>query len=531
MQLKGIGALALLVLAAIPARALEERIILSPGLPTQLAQPRLPVQALPRGAASFGDWTVDGAALRRGWRGAPEYAITYEHYAVEHTTDLLLHFDDPVLSDEAGEWSVAVGRSFGVDRERASFSPAAASFNGPDSELRLDPGPRALLSRDSRFRDFTIEFWLYPANAENGEVLLKWQSIRKAGKDALAQQLSCVISHGKITWSFFGFFVAPEGRSRDGTPFPAETSIDLEARSPLIPRVWTHQLLRFDGDSGLLEYLVNGLPEAMTHVTSTGHEGGTVFEPAIGGVSPLFVAANFSGLMDEFRITRDFVSAPKLAPFSTDPAIVISPIADLGFTNSRLIGIDAAFRTPGSTGIELSYRIADDAAGWKLDSPAWIPFRSGSSLPDPARGRFVQLRAELFSDGLGSQTPSLSAITLRFEPDPPPPPPSKFLAIVKNSAIELRWSAVPVEDLGGYLIYYGERPGEYFGKDAIEGPSPVDAGKNLSLNLSGLANGKLYYLSVASYDAAARRVAGGDPTARAGEFSQEVSARPSRTAP
>jgi hypothetical protein len=298
-----------------------------------------------------------------------------------------------------------------------------------------------------------------------------------------------------------------------------------------VPRTWTHNLLRFDGDTGLLEYLIDGVPEAITHVTATGREGGTVWQPAIGGLADLHLAPDFSGLVDEFRLSRRFVEDPSLKPFPREPALVISPVADLGFTHSRLVAIDLVARTPGTSGIELAYRMADEAAGWASEAPGWIPFRPGQDLAPSALGRYVQVRAELYADGSLRETPSLSALVFRYEPDPPPPPPSAVQAFPRNGAIELRWSRVPLADIGGYLIYYGEAPGEYRGRLAFEGPSPVDAGAKLSLTLTGLENGRIYYFAVASYDAAGRTASGGNPPSRAGEFSTEVSARPSRTAP
>ncbi len=50
------------------------------------------------------------------------------------------------------------------------------------------------------------------------------------------------------------------------------------------------------------------------------------------------------------------------------------------------------------------------------------------------------------------------------------------------------------------MIYYGDKPGEYFGSDAIEGPSPIDAGNSESFVLTGMENGKLYYITLVSYD-------------------------------
>lgn len=536
MKLLGIGKgrtlasfLSLALLAAIPARALEERIVVAPGQgAVREAAPGVSVVA-ENVAPTFGDWVVDGATLRPGFRGAPEYVLANSLYEAGADTDLLLPFDGGAMGDASRHWTRAEGNGPSLDSSRAILGGGAASFSGPETALVLRPGPSALLATASRFRDFSIEFWLYPANAENGEAIVMWQSIRKSGSEALPQRLSCLISSGRLSWTFSGFFVPPGGSFSGAGGFPRNVDISLTAKSPLIPRRWSHHLIRFDGDTGLLEYLVDGVPEDMTYVTSTGHEGGTVFEPAIGGASPLVIGPDYTGLLDEFRIERSFVSSPKLHPYGRDGALVLTPVVDLGYTHSRLLGIDAESKSPGTTGIDFSYRIADEAAAWRLDSPAWIPLRPGEELPDTALGRYVQVRAELYADGTGSLTPSLSSVTFRFEPDPPPPPPSKVLAIPHDGSIELRWTRVPVEDLGGYLVYYGDNPGEYFGKGALEGDSPVDAGPNLSLTLTGLTNGRLYFFAIASYDKPGSRAAGGIPTARAGATSVEVAARPSRT--
>jgi len=113
------------------------------------------------------------------------------------------------------------------------------------------------------------------------------------------------------------------------------------------------------------------------------------------------------------------------------------------------------------------------------------------------------------------------------------------VAYPKDGAVELHWSRVPEADLAGYLVYYGERPGEYFGAGADQGDSPIDAGDTTALTLTGIPNGRLLYFVVAAYDSgpdpdSGLRVTGdsarGRAEARAGEFSPETAARPSRTA-
>jgi len=550
MKHKGIWLLAICALSAVPAWALEESLRLLPGAPAAAAA-GLPSEGS-EGARSIGSWLAEGASLRRGFKGGQDYVIADGEYASDGQTDLLLHFNERGSGDETGNWAVSAGPAFSIDRSKTMLGSGAGSFRGPESMLSLSPRPSSIFGaakggKASGFRDFSIEFWLYPANADNGEVVLLWRSLRKIPAGILSQQLSCVVAGGRLSWSFAGFFSSPAVDRAAAKDSEAETRIELRGRSPLVPRVWSHHLLRFDGDTGLIEYLLDGRPEATAYATASGREGGTVFEPSVGSPAPIELCPDYSGLVDELRLSRRFVEEPSLRPFGQASCVVLSPVADLRYGHSRLMAVDAEYKLPGSTGIEFAYRISDSWAGWTPQSPAWLPFRVGEGLPDSARGRYAQVRAELYADGTGRVSPSLSSLTLRFVADPPPPAPARLVATPRDGAVELHWTRVPESDLAGYLVYYGERPGEYFGTGADQGPSPVDAGNTTTLTLTGIANGRLLYFVVAAYDDAPDPDAGIAPArgegasaqqekarqraeARAGEFSPETAARPSRTA-
>ncbi len=520
MRIKGITVLAACLLAAVPAGALEERLTLEPSSAKASGGPAL----------AIGTWSSDGAVLRPGYKGKLDYMLRDDSYAVGPGVDLLVHMDEALPSDAAGNWSAVAGPSYSADSSRLVFGSGSGSFRGESSGLSLSPGPRSLFATGSSFSDFSIEFWLYPANAENGETILLWQSVRSHAAGVSTQRISCAIAAGRLAWNLVGLFCAPGGSD-------SSVPVELRARSPLVPREWSHHLVRFDGDTGLVEYLVDGIPEATAYATKSGREGGSVYQPHVGASSPLRFCPGFSGLADELRISRYLVERPSLIQYGGEAGLVLSPVADLGYGNSRLLAVDAALKEPGATSVELAYRIADSWAGWKGDYPEWIPLRPGEGLPESARGRFAQVRALLFPDGSGRLSPALSSITLRYEPDPPPPAPARLIATARDGAIELRWTIVPEADLAGYLVYYGDRPGEYAGTGADQGPSPVDAGNATSLSITGVPNGRLLYFAVAAYDGAPAVPAAGiaapsqkRASLRAGEFSPEASARPSRTA-
>ena len=265
------------------------------------------------------------------------------------------------------------------------------------------------------------------------------------------------------------------------------------------------------------------MPEAVTYTLAEPGAGGQVLTPFTGEAdsAPLYLGRGFTGFMDELRLSRTFVEAPALTRFDGRAGVAVSSPLDLGYTGTRLKRIDAKYRAESDSGVFFYYRLADRLGGDQLDG-GWVQFKPGVTFPD-ARGRWVQLRVELFPDGRGSVTPQLSELRVVYEQDLPPAAPAGVRAEAGSSQVRLRWNVVREEDVRGYLVYYGRSPGNYHGTGADQGPSPLDVGAVTELTLAGLENGRLYYFAVVSYDAA-------DPQHRSA-FSREVSARPSGAKP
>ena len=89
-----------------------------------------------------------------------------------------------------------------------------------------------------------------------------------------------------------------------------------------------------------------------------------------------------------------------------------------------------------------------------------------------------------------------------------PLPPFKVIAEPGDGEITLSWSHSLDKLTGGYYIFYGERPGEYLGAEALQGESPVDVGDVNRITFTGLKNGKIYYFAVAAYSNLDRRITG-----------------------
>jgi hypothetical protein len=444
----------------------------------------------------------------------------------------------------------------GAEAARRALSDAGA--------LVIIPNPGgALLSAGSSFRDFSLEFWFYPMNMENGEQILSWSSTRHIGRgDYRSQRILCVAARNRLEWTFGDFFSAP------GAYRP--TSFTLKGSVPISPRTWTHHLIRFDGDTGLLEYLVNGNPEDILYVTGTGREGGEVYTPVIGDEGALVLGGRFMGLIDELMIHRRYLESPRLAKYSGGGGRIETRFLDLGEPDSEILRIEASGgrmtiggRSPGREqgsyrGQSSNSRIRNEYAGISPPDPAetwlpsgggqfsfsddsalqffvragdaipeliraeWMPIDPGTDLTGSFRGRFVQAAIQFYPSGDGETAPYLEELRIVYRPNEPPVPPALVTAMARDGAVELSWRRSVDPDTAGYLVYYGTSRGEYFGEGAIMGVSPIDVGKRTAIRIDGLRNGVLYYFAVAAYD----RI---DPV-HCGEFSREVSARPLRMA-
>jgi len=460
-------------------------------------------------------WKFEGVSAARIAGGGPVIALNPAEYQPDDSTDLLVHFDGGAPRDETGRWRLEAQGAFStVPAELAYMGSGAASFRAPDSQLSLLPDKSSIFGTKAISGDFSIEFWLYPANVESGEILLLWKGARRDGSRTTTQQVSVIFSRNRLIMAFSNFFAPPSG---------GPSQINLSSASLLVPRTWSHHLLRFDSSTGLLEYLMNGITEATAYATRTGKEGGEVFLPSVGAASPVSLGPNYTGLLDELRISSRWIDKPALGKFGLEPGRATSPILDLGWANTRIRTIDAEIRTPGNSGAAFFFRAGDSPETWREDRPAWRPFTPGAPLPPDALGKYAQVRVELYPDPRGGAGPVLSSVNLNFLPDQPPPPPGEILVIPRDRSIALRWSRVPDADLKGYLVYYGTAPGEYYGTDAEQGESPIDVGDSIGFTLSGLTNGRLYYIAVAAYD--------GVKPLRPGEYSAEAAARPVRTVP
>jgi hypothetical protein len=484
--------------------------------------------------------------------------------------DLALSFDEKSpdqFSAQGGRYSVtagaaetilsAAGPEWARQGEGAAFFSTAAgrpqgNASGEDAApaktqagpLVIAPGdPEALFAAGRRAGDFSLEFWLYPLNMENGEQILSWNaSLPRLRGGHYFQYIRCSVVKNRLVWNFGDFFTSPGGEET--------RAVTLNGSNTVVPKLWSHHLIRFDADSGLLEYLVNGSVEAIAHVTNTGAEGGEVYTPIIGQGGAFVLGKGYTGLLDEFRIHSRYAGGPG-REFGLEGDIHKYPPAggrvetrafDLGPEAGAVLRLEAL---GGRISLGGNSRLNDYAGGRRLsfadesavqffirtgDNPYrwteadWQAVEAGIELSPVFRGRYVQIAAHLYPGAGGETSPYLEELRIVYRPNEIPPPPSRLNAQARDGGVELNWRGPAGDRPDGYLVYYGAARGEYFGSGVPQGPSPINVGNRTGFRLDGLENGILYYFAVASY-----RIipgSGGTEELLIGEFSREVTARP-----
>jgi len=458
----------------------------------------------------------------------------------ESALDLSVTFDEReagLFKDGTGNYRLTVPSDIEIVERASARAGTGAVFFGR-SGMAANSGPiviqpygrEALFSPGNRIRDFTIEFWLYPQNMVNGEQIFTWAAAASVNGNLIPQRIACVSARNRLKWSFTNFFTSITGASC--------MNIEISSDIPVVPKIWSHHLIRFDASCGLLEYLIDGRSEAIVYVTSTGRENSEVYTPVVGNNGSFLLGERFIGLMDELKIHSVCAGRTSINRYTTAGGRIETRAVDLGQNSSGVLKVNV---TGGRTSVRGAsvrnefkengrFRFSDDSEmnffirasenPYLLSSSSWVSFVPGADVSN-VRGRYVQIAVDFYPSADGETSPYLEEISIVYMPGEPPLPPRNLTAAAVDGGVMLRWRHSPTANTAGYLVFYSSVRGELFGNDAVLGPSPIDVGVTNTLLVEGLNNGTLYYFRVASYN-----IITGEINYNVGEFSAEVTARP-----
>lgn len=459
---------------------------------------------------------MDGITTGPGRFGEASLELATASRRVSPHTEMLFSFEGDQLQDEAGRFSVA---SSGIRLvQDAAMGKGAGLSTGGDTGFSVIGPPGSIFSTLDWSGSFSMEFWLCPSVVDNGETVISWKSSRNVEGYSLYQILSATFVSNRLRWNFTNLFAGYTYNKGE---------IILTGSKSIIPGKWSHHILTYNDESGLLEYRVNGLVEDLKYITITGGERGGAYPLVLGNPAPLEISSSYAGKIDDFRVLNAYISNTEeffyqnqenyqtgwtAVRYTVDGGSFMSQPLEVP-AGSQLLRLDASSIVPEETGVEYFVRAGDNFYSWNQSSPAWVPARPGQPI-EGVQGRFFQVLVRMYPDGAGTKTPSVTSITLTYRENEPPLPPFYVKATAGSGYVDLIWSHT-IDKSNSYYVYYGERPGEYLGRVALEGSSPVKVGIQNSIRLTGLKNGRIYYFAVAS-----------EYNGQIGPLSQEVYARP-----
>ena len=471
------------------------------------------------GKAGWADFTSSkNVTTGSGRFGYPSIELAPNAFEADEETDLLIDFENPANPISNGNYHII--KNFLKRSDQTKLEKAAGLSRGAGGGLSVSGKAGTFFGSEGLAGSFTLEFWLCPSVAENGETVFKWESSKTVNNQLIYQLLNASFNKGHLEWTLSNFF------DDDVNPYHSHDLI-LKGRTTIVPDTWTLHALTYNSENGCLEYLVNGVTEDLLYHTTTGQEGGEVSLVQLGTPSEVHFCPDYTGKIDDIRIEKrpykvqSFQSAENAGKVGhtlyvpTGGSFISKPI--MVSTGSKLNSLTAEMYVPSQTAVLFYVRSGENYYNWTDTYPEWKPVESGKDIQGVS-GLYFQVAAELYPDGSGEHTPSITQITLDYYELPEPVPPFVVNAIAGNGTVTVSWNYSVDDTAGGYYVYYGTRPGEYLGRMAVEGDSPINVGNTTSFTLTGLENGRIYYFAVAAWSAYDDRVVG--------KLSKEVFARP-----
>ncbi|MBN2617430.1 MAG: fibronectin type III domain-containing protein [Spirochaetales bacterium] len=424
---------------------------------------------------SINEFISDSLVISKGFEGKNYLQIKENEYAKNPFTDLLLHFNTD-FEDETDNYTVLSHYNNISDSIKKMGTGSAYFFD--KHGISYNSKGDTIFTPGRIIGDFTIEFWINPSVISEDSIIFSWKGVNKVESEYIPQKIKCYFEDRNIVWEFDNFFI-PENFEK--------FRVILKGRTRFIPNQWNHIMLRYDSSKGMIESLVNNIPESIKFSTPTKSEENSIYPPYTGefSESTIYIGEQFRGFIDEFRISETVVSEPNLTKYHSQGSFV-TPVYDIG--NSYIENFNIHQISNPETLVTLKYRISNLPFLLTNNQLSWT---SIEDFKQGINGRYIQFSGELFSDGKKTITPELEKIDINWAYIDPPPAPLVVSSISLENSIKVEWSPVKYFDIDGYILYYGENSNNY--------TEMIDVGTNTSYTISNLQSKKIYYFSIKAY--------------------------------
>ncbi len=383
--------------------------------------------------------TQENIAKGQGRYGYDCIQLSTNSFVFDDDTDLLINFENQRNPIAEGKYTIL---SNSLKNTSQTIMEKGAGLSRNTGGLSILGQPGTFFGSEGFMGSFSIEFWLCPSVAENGEVVINWESSKNVKGILLHQLLNCMFDSGHLEWTLVDFF--DNYVSEDDS-----AEVKLTGSTKIIPDTWTYHALSYDCETGILEYLVNGVTEDIKYITNTGTEDGDISLVVLGAKSKIQICSKYTGKIDDIRILRrpysqpDYQSAESAGKVSrmlyqpTGGKFVTKPI--VVSTGSRLSMLSSEMTVPSQTDVCFYVRSGDNYFNWTDNYPKWKKVESGKEIKD-VTGMYFQVACEIFPDGDGSLSPTITDIKLTFDELPLPLPPFTVRAEAGNGKVVLSWN-------------------------------------------------------------------------------------------
>lgn len=399
-------------------------------------------------------------------------------------------------------------------KESDSYIGTSAYFYKSKHKIELQGNRKSVFVPGTVIGSFTINFYVYPMNLADNNVLFKIGSHYYENSDdsICDQSFSAVLDEGIFKCHFRNVF-----NNENNKTIPEFT---VKAYQRVMPKEWTNLTITYDSFSGIIRLFINGVENGIAKAAGESVYP-MIFNPANRCI--LDIGTSYVGTIDDFLIKHGAETDGIEYGFPPEGASIVSGVHKLDDFNIVIKDINFADYQKNGAEIEYFVRLssspfdADDTAAY-IKPVEWIPLnKENLSYLKNKKAAYFQWKALLLPGINGVESPYFSGLTLKYERDFPPAAPAGVKIAGEDGAIFLKWKNNTEQDLKGYKIYYGAKPGVYFCNDAAEGESPIVIDKVNNFKLTNLKKNIIYYITITAFD---------DKNAvHESSFSEEVSKR------
>ena len=226
--------------------------------------------------------------------GYPCIELAPNSFVADQQTDLLIDFEN--LKNPVSDGNYKIKRNNLKATNQTKLEKYAGLSRGPGG-LSISGEAGTFFGTEGLPGSFSLEFWLCPSVAENGETVFKWESSKKVGGRLVYQVLNAAFNKGHLEWTLSNLF------DDDVNPNKSHDLV-LKGTSTLVPDTWSSHTLSYNAENGLVEYIVNGITEALVYHTYNGREDGQVSLLQLGTPSEVVFCPDYTGKIDDIRIVR-----------------------------------------------------------------------------------------------------------------------------------------------------------------------------------------------------------------------------------